>query len=151
MAVQELPKEQKEFIDELARFRNRLEPLERQILDSVVRQACEPNGKQVERRPADGRPSEDEVGRLVAKIEALEATLPDEQRRLLDEMLTEGSHDEIDVEAHSTLLWRVGGGAGPVFWAEYGFECAVVDGGSLTYTPNWWTGGMWGTYECWKW
>jgi hypothetical protein len=151
MAVQELPREQKQLIEGLARFRNGLEPLERQILDTVVRQACEPNGPQAAQPAAGAAPTEDEVARLVEKIEGFEETLPDDRRRLLDEVLSSGSHNEADVEAHG-LLWSRWGGLGPVFWAVYGVECSNDGGSYLEFNPDYWHYfGTAGWYKCWKW
>lgn len=43
MAVQELNRDQQELVERIARFREGLEPIERQILDTVVCRACEPS------------------------------------------------------------------------------------------------------------
>jgi hypothetical protein len=152
MAVQELPQEQKQLIEELARFRNGLEPLQRQIVDAVVHEACEPSGQEAA-RPGDGAPNEDDVAALVAKIEAFEETLPGDHRRLLDEILTAGSNEQMDVEAHRTVIWRAEGGSGPAFWVLYLGWCQGEwgAGANLSYAPYWWTGFTWGEYECWKW
>jgi hypothetical protein len=147
MAVQELDKEQKELIENLADFRTKLEPLERQILDLVVHEACEPSGRAAA-QPGDGAPSEAEVAQLVEKIQAFERTLPAEGRQLLDEILAAGSHELAEVEAHRTVLWRLEGGSGPLFWASYYVMCPTD---LLSYTPYWWTGFTWGMYECWNW
>jgi hypothetical protein len=151
MAVQELPQEQQQLAEELARFRNRLEPLERRILDSVVRQACEPGEPQVAQPEADQAPSEEDVAQLVEKIDAFEQTLPADQRRLLDSILAQGSHKDSEVEPH-TLLWAYWGGAGPAFWAVFAIQCANDGGTSLQYQPDWWHyWGTFGEYRCWKW
>jgi hypothetical protein len=153
MAVLELPQEQKDLIEEIARFRNGLEPIERQILDAVVKQGCEPNETRIPQSQGDDPPGEDDVARLVAKIEAFEETLPGDHRQLLDEILAAGSHDQMDVEAHRTVIWRAEGGSGPAFWVLYMGWCQGEwgVGANLSYAPYWWTGFTWGEYECWKW
>jgi hypothetical protein len=149
MAVQEVPQEQRELIEELARFRAGLEPLEREILDAVVHEACEPSGVHAA-KPGDGAPSEDDRARLVDKIQAFERTLPDERRQMLDAILAQGGGAEADVEAHRQLLWARWGGVGPAFWVLYGAQCGSA-GGSLEYVADWWSGGLSGTYQCWIW
>jgi hypothetical protein len=150
MAVQELPREQKELIEALVRFRSGLEPLERQFLDSVVHQACEPGESAA--LPTGGLPAEAAVERLVKKIETFEGTLPVEQRSLLDAILARGSRRDIDVEAHAQLLWSRWGGVGPGFWFWYWDDCSFAGGDRLDYLPDWWHfGGLAGTYQCWKW
>jgi hypothetical protein len=150
MAVQELPQEQRQFIKELVRFRNGLEPPERQILDSVVHQACEPAETETA-PPSEGLPIEAEVARLVEKIEAFERTLRVDQRGLLDSILALGSHQDMDVEPHEQLLWSRWGGVGPGFWFWYWDDCTFAGGDRLEYLPDWWSAGLAGTYRCWKW
>jgi hypothetical protein len=152
MATLELPRRQQELIEKLARFRNGLEPLERQILDAVVRQACEPGDQpEAARPPRDGAPSEADVAHMVGKIEKFAETLSAEQRELFEELLTSGSHAKPDVEAHQEVLWAYVGGVGPLCWAVYLQACWDSGGNSIEYLPAWWSGGTVGIYRCWKW
>jgi hypothetical protein len=101
----------------MARFRKGLEPIERQILDTVVGRAREPSQ---EAAPVAVRvPAEPEVARLVEKIKAFEDRLPEGQCEFFDAVLTEAQASRSDVEAHRQLLWSRWDGIGPAFWVLY--------------------------------
>jgi hypothetical protein len=152
MATRELPVKQQELIVELARFRNGLAPMQQQILDAVVRQACEPRDDPPEAPgPSDGAPSEADVAHLVEEIDTFARALPDEEHQLLDELLVSGSHGKPDVEAHQEVIWSYIGGVGPLCWAIYLQACWDSGGNSIEYLPAWWSGGTVGVYRCWKW
>jgi hypothetical protein len=148
MAVQQLQQDQKELIGRLAMFRNRLEPIEQQLLDSIVKRAFEASDSNGGVAAGDGSPSEADVAMLAAKIEAFERTLPEEQRALLDALLTKGSHDEPEVESHVYAAWSTS----DWIWTydTYYQACVMYGGIGVTASPYWWNP-AYAQFTCWRW
>jgi hypothetical protein len=149
MAVKEISQaDKKELIRRLAEFRNGLEPLEQQLLDSIVKRAFETSDSSGVVPTGNGGTSEDDVAGLAAKLSAFEQPLPDEQRALLDALLAKGSHDEPEVEGHIYAAWST---SDWIWNFDYYTELCVVNGGiGVTASPYWWQPGY-SQFTCWRW
>jgi hypothetical protein len=131
-----------DVLEKLVTFRNdELGNREQMMLDAVLARAFAPVP-----------PTEPEVAALAAKIEAFEQTLPEEERRLVDAILTRGSRseDESEVEPHLTWLWDQYGDA--AMFPNFEAKC-LTDGGvwaQAVPAPLWY----WPTrakFSCWAW
>jgi hypothetical protein len=138
----------REVLEKLAEFRSGLDETKHRMVDSIVVRALGEGGDGAAGPDAHAPVDEQDVNELAEALERFEATLPADQRELLEALLAKGSHEESEVEGHIYAAWTVSDWTWN--YGVYSTACQMGGGIGVTASPYWWNP-SYSQFTCWRW